>query len=78
MDDIWINAGVYYFQRDIFGYLPQVGDFEATVLPMLARQGRLKAVKFDKSQYYWRSIDSPRDLEEAQVEVPLAFKKHNI
>lgn len=78
MDDIWINAGVYYFQRDIFGYLPQVGDFEATVLPMLARQGRLKAVKFDKSQYYWRSIDSHWDLEEAQLEVHLAFKKHNI
>ncbi len=78
MDDIWINAGIYYFQRDIFGYLPEVGDFEATILPLLARQGRLKAVKFDKSQYYWRSIDSHWDLEEAEAEVPLAFKEHNI
>lgn len=78
MDDIWINAGVYYFQRDIFGYLPEVGDFEATVLPLLARQGRLKAVKFDKSRYYWRSIDSHWDLEEAEAEIPLAFKERNI
>jgi NDP-sugar pyrophosphorylase family protein len=74
-DDIWINAGVYYFQKDIFGYLPDVGDFEASVLPLLARQGRLKAVKCGKPDYYWRGIDSHWDLEEAEKEVPQVFQQ---
>lgn len=66
MESIWINAGVYYFRNEIFGYLPEVGDFEASVLPLLARQGRLRAAKYGKP-YYWRSIDS-QDLEEASRE----------
>jgi NDP-sugar pyrophosphorylase family protein len=67
MENIWINAGVYYLRKEIFGYLPEVGDFEASVLPMLARQGRLRAAKYGKP-YYWRSIDSHWDLEEASKE----------
>lgn len=67
MNDVWINAGMYYFKNEVFDYLPRTGDFEASVLPMLARRGKLKAVRFAKS--YWRSIDSHRDLEEASKEI---------
>jgi NDP-sugar pyrophosphorylase family protein len=63
-----INAGVYYFTNDVLRYLPEVGNFEDAVLPMLAKQGKLKVVKFGNSDHYWRSIDSHWDLEEASKE----------
>ena len=68
MDNVWINAGIYFFRKEIFEYLPEVGDFEAPVLPLLVRQKMLRAVKFGKLHYYWRSIDSHWDLEEASKE----------
>jgi mannose-1-phosphate guanylyltransferase len=73
MNDIWINAGVYYFMNEVFRYLPDVGNFEESVLPMLAKQGKLRVVKFGNPDYYWRSIDSHWDLEEASKEVSNFF-----
>jgi mannose-1-phosphate guanylyltransferase len=70
MNEVWINAGVYYFTNEVLRYLPEVGNFEDAILPMLAKQGKLKVVKFEHSKYYWRSIDSHWDLEEASKEVP--------
>ena len=75
MNDIWINAGVYYFTNEIFRHLPDVGNFEDAVLPMLAKQGKLKVVKFGNSDHYWRSIDSHWDLEEASKEAIRLSKK---
>lgn len=71
IDNIWINAGVYYFTNEIFEYLPDIGDLEDSVLPELAKTSRLKAIKFDDS--YWRSIDSHKDLEEASTEARWVF-----
>jgi mannose-1-phosphate guanylyltransferase len=68
MNDVWINAGVYYFANEVFRYLSNVGNFEESVLPMLAKQRKLKVVKFGNSDDYWRSIDSHWDLEEASKE----------
>lgn len=66
ISDMWINAGVYHLSNEIFNYLLEKGDFEATVLPMLAREDKLKSIRSEKS--YWRSIDSHKDLEEASME----------
>ncbi len=66
--EYWINAGVYAFRRDIFGYLPDKGDIERTALPRLAEEGRLSATLFEES--FWMSIDSHKDLEEAGKRVP--------
>ena len=61
--DRWINAGVYYFTREVFGFLPQSGNIEVTALPTMAKERKLKAVKYENS--FWRSIDSHKDIEEA-------------
>lgn len=58
----WINAGVYILSRDFFSYLPDVGDHETTAFPQLAAQGRLYGYK---SQTFWKSIDTAKDLAEA-------------
>jgi NDP-sugar pyrophosphorylase family protein len=67
--DRWINAGVYYLTPDIFDYLPQNGNIEVTALPAMAKEGRLKAVKYER--VFWRSIDSHKDIEEAAKELKI-------
>ena len=59
----WINAGVYVLSRDIEGLLPELGDHENSTFPALATEGRLAAFK---SRAFWRSIDSFKDLGEAE------------
>lgn len=60
----WINAGVYLFKPEIFNYLPSRGDIEKTAFPQLARENKLKAVKYLKVM--WKSIDTHKDIEEAE------------
>jgi mannose-1-phosphate guanylyltransferase len=66
IQDKWINAGIYYFSPHVFEYLPPVGNFEVLTLPYLAKERKLKALKYPKN--YWRSIDSHKDVEEATEE----------
>ncbi len=73
IDDMWINAGVYYFSNEIFDYLPDKGNLETVTLPMLVEKQKLKAKKF--SNNYWRSIDSHKDVDEASKEIEQVFKK---
>ena len=63
----WINAGVYRFTPDVFSYLPENGNIEVTALPALAREGMLRATKFE--DVFWRSIDSHKDIDEAAKEI---------
>jgi mannose-1-phosphate guanylyltransferase len=64
--DYWINAGVFCFDRSILNLLPTNGSLESETLEELASKGELKAVKF--SDALWRSIDSHKDIEEAERE----------
>jgi len=73
IEDMWINAGVYYFSSEIFDYLPDKGNLETVTLPMLVEKQKLKAKKF--SNNYWRSIDSHKDVDEASKEIEQVFKK---
>ena len=73
IEDMWINAGVYYFSNEIFDYLPDKGNLETVTLPMLVDKQKLKAKKF--SNNYWRSIDSHKDVDEASKEIEQVFKK---
>ena len=59
----WINAGIYVLERAIFQELPDVGDHETATFPRLAQTGRLSAFK---SSAFWRSVDSFKDLQEAE------------
>jgi mannose-1-phosphate guanylyltransferase len=69
LEGYWINAGVYAMRPEIFEYVPERGDLEKLVFPLLASKGLLKAVKYDLRKYYWRSIDTHKDLDEASKEL---------
>lgn len=62
LEDYWINAGVYIFRRSIYEYLPMKGNLETETLPRLARERKLKVVKY--MGVFWRSIDSFKDIEQ--------------
>ena len=62
----WINAGIYLFDRAIVDELPDQGDHETGTFPRLAQAGQLAALR---SRRFWRSIDSFKDLDEAEAHV---------
>ncbi|MDE2844673.1 MAG: nucleotidyltransferase family protein [Chloroflexota bacterium] len=62
----WINAGVYVFDRAIGPLMPELGDHEDHTFPGLAREGRISAYR---SNDFWRSVDSLKDLREAEDHV---------
>lgn len=62
----WINAGIYVFSHEVIPLLPEVGDHERTTFPRLVEQRRLGAYKSDA---YWRSVDTVKDLSEVSHEL---------
>jgi NDP-sugar pyrophosphorylase family protein len=64
--DQWINAGIYLFERSIATELPDLGDHETETFPRLAEAGQLAAVR---SRSFWHSVDSFKDLREAEEHV---------
>jgi NDP-sugar pyrophosphorylase family protein len=62
----WINAGIYLFDRAIAEELPELGDHETETFPRLAQAGQLAAMR---SRNFWRSVDSFKDLSEAEAHV---------
>ena len=67
LEDYLINAGVYAMRPGVFRYLPAKGDIERETFPRLAAEGRLVGRVF--RGYYWRSIDTVKDVEEASQEL---------
>ncbi|MEB3780610.1 MAG: nucleotidyltransferase family protein [Desulfurococcales archaeon] len=67
--DYWINAGVYAMKPEIVDNLPDSGDIEKTTFPLLASNSKLGVVQYNTPPYYWRSIDTHKDLEEAAKEI---------
>jgi mannose-1-phosphate guanylyltransferase len=67
LDDYLMNAGVYCLSRDIFDWLPSSGSFESITLPLLAKKDKLLVTMYLGSAR-WRSIDSHKDIDDAQVE----------
>lgn len=62
----WINAGIYVFDPDVIGLLPDKGDHEDSTFPQLAHDGRLVGYRIEG---YWRGIDTVKDVMEASKEV---------
>lgn len=62
----WINAGAYVLARATVESFPAVGDHETSTFPVLAEQGRLAGFKSDA---YWKSVESPKDLREAGLHI---------
>ena len=59
----WINGGIYLFERTIVAELPDIGDHETETFPRLAQSGQLAAFR---SRSFWHSVDSLKDLQEAE------------
>ena len=64
LEGYYINAGVYAFRKEALRLMPEKGNIEETTFPLLAKQRRLKAVIYRDA--FWRSIDTMKDLEEAE------------
>ena len=62
----WLNAGVYILSPEFFRRLPLKGDHEDTAFPSLSVQGKLFGFH---SKAYWRSVDTFKDLTEAEREL---------
>lgn len=65
----WIHAGVDIFKTEVLPRFPEKGQMEDTIFVELANQRDLYAFKI-QSNYYWRSIDTPKDFKEAEKEWP--------
>lgn len=60
----YINAGFYYFKKEIRKYLEREyseKDIEKTLFPDLAREGQIAGLKY---RGFWKSVDSVKDYEE--------------
>lgn len=57
----WLNGGIYVFEPQIRGLLPEVGDHEDTTFPRLAQEGQLLGYR---TRAYWRPADTVKDVTE--------------
>jgi len=67
ISNLWMNAGIYYLQKETLKDLPNKGDIEKTLFPNYAKKGKLYTIKFKKIKWY--SIDSIKDIEESSLEI---------
>ena len=72
ISNLWMNAGVYYLQKETLKDLPNKGDIEKTLFPEYAKKGKLNTIKFKKIK--WFSIDSIKDIEECSLEIEKIIK----
>jgi len=72
ISNLWMNAGIYYLQKETLKELPNKGDIEKTLFPDYAKKGKLNTIKFKKIK--WCSIDSIKDIEESSLEIEKIIK----
>jgi len=72
IEDTWMNAGIYYLQKNTVKELPIKGDIEKTLFPKYAITGKLNTIKFKNSKWY--SIDSFKDMEDCASEIEKIIK----
>lgn len=66
VDNHFINAGIYLFDKQIISYLPQKGPIEETTFVKLAQMKKIKAFKYFG---FWRTIDTIKDLESVEEKI---------
>jgi NDP-sugar pyrophosphorylase family protein len=66
----WINAGIYMFNPEIYDLLPDKGDHETTAFQILTDRKSLKAFR---TNAFWRTVDTVKDLTELRSELEQAF-----
>lgn len=63
IDSIFVNSGVYLFDRQINSLLPEIGDIEKTTFVSLAEQKRMAAYRYFG---FWRTINTEKDLQDIE------------
>ncbi len=56
---LWINAGVYLFDRSVEKMLPENGDHETTTFQQLSADRKMAALR---SEATWLTVDSQKDI----------------
>ena len=59
----WVNAGVYVLGAEALERLPERGDHEASTVPQLAVEGKLRAFRHTG---VWLTVNTPKDLRRAE------------
>lgn len=72
INDVWMNAGLYYLDKEMIKDLPSKGDIEKTTFPTYAKKEKLNTVVFKNVK--WFSVDSFKDMEEASLDVNKIIK----
>ena len=72
INDLWMNAGIYFLERKILKELPKKGDIEKTLFAEYAKKEKLYTMKFKKVK--WFSIDSFKDIESCTIEIDKIIK----
>ena len=67
---LWINAGIYLFDRSIERRLPEVGDHETTTFQELVSERRMAALR---SEATWLTVDSQKDIAECEKQLKTLF-----
>jgi len=63
---VFINTGIYAFNRRILDYMPDRGDVEETVFPELAKRKQVRVFPFEGK---FLTINTQKDLMEADAEM---------
>ncbi len=58
----WANVGLHLLNKKV--KFPEKGSLEYDVLPLLAKQGKLKAYKHEG---FWHTVNTIKDLEEVEA-----------
>lgn len=72
VNNLWMNAGIYYLDKKILKDLPKKGDIERTLFSNYAKNNKLYTVKFKKVK--WFSIDSFKDMQACSDEIKNIIK----
>ena len=67
---LWINAGIYLFDRSLEQRLPEVGDHETTTFQELAAERRMVALR---SEATWLTVDSQKEIAECEKQLKILF-----
>ena len=63
---IYINSGIYFFERSICDLLPDIGDHETKTFPELVKSPKISSFS---SNAFWKSIETQKDLSEVADKV---------
>jgi|TARA_B100001971_G_scaffold210567_1_gene236326 NDP-sugar pyrophosphorylase family protein len=63
---IYINSGIYFFERSICNLLPDIGDHETTTFPKLVKSRKISSFS---SNAFWTSIETQKDLIEIAAKI---------